>query len=277
MNDLTWVQKIRSPSGDCFFSLLNFFDTEYFYFILIPAFWAFQGWKFGIRLFYILVLSTLLNLGIKEIFQVPRPFQTNETWGVIEVKGFSFPSGAAQTAMLLSWLLIHFWKSLWKWPLCILYTGLISFSRVYLGVHYPIDILGGWTIGALLGAFICQKGKKVENFVMNQSLKVLFFLNLAFSLLVFAFSKFSILLYMAGGSIGLFSGIYLSSRKEIQTKILKSLLRASVLIIGIFALFLSLSPLMRGSPGKFILSLGIGIWIALGNDLLIRLQTRSEN
>ncbi|MNN60303.1 Undecaprenyl-diphosphatase BcrC [compost metagenome] len=89
--------------------------------------------------------SALLNLGSKQIFQRERP----SLWeSVAPESTFSFPSGHAMGSMTLALtVVLLLWNTRWRWPaLCaaITFTGLVGLARVYLGVHYPSDILGGW-------------------------------------------------------------------------------------------------------------------------------------
>lgn len=79
--------------------------------ILIPAIWCAYGWKAGLRLTYILFLSSLINFTMKGLFLLPRPFHLNPDIGIIQVDNYGFPSGAAQSAVLLSGLLVTYWKT----------------------------------------------------------------------------------------------------------------------------------------------------------------------
>ncbi len=90
----------------------------------------------------------------KELIGRPRPAQP---FAVITAGGYSFPSGhatgAAAIGLLCAWMLcrwvVHGWPlRIAVWTLAIATVGLIGFSRPYLGVHFPTDVLAGWTLGA---------------------------------------------------------------------------------------------------------------------------------
>jgi membrane-associated phospholipid phosphatase len=90
--------------------------------------------------------SALLNLGTKQLFARQRP----ALWDSIAPEHtFSFPSGHAMGSMTLAWvLLLLSWRTRWRWPVAVLvigFTAMVGLSRIYLGVHYPSDILAGWT------------------------------------------------------------------------------------------------------------------------------------
>lgn len=93
-----------------------------------------------------LVGSALLNLGTKRLFARARP----SLWESISPEAtFSFPSGHAMGSMSLVMVLILLaWYTRWRWwvavPLAV-FVVLLGLSRIYLGVHYPSDILAGWT------------------------------------------------------------------------------------------------------------------------------------
>ena len=102
---------------------------------------------FGFRFSVFFVFSAYLNSGVKHIFQTERPPRELR---LVTQEGYSFPSGHAQGSTA-------FWGFLalkLKTPLAAagaaLMIALISFSRIYLGVHWPMDVLGGLTIGLVL-------------------------------------------------------------------------------------------------------------------------------
>ena len=76
--------------------------------------------------------------------------RTRPTYGAAYLRGhsFSFPSGHAMGSMTLAAVLVLLaWNTRWRWPALVfgvLFAGSVSLSRIYLGVHYPSDILAGW-------------------------------------------------------------------------------------------------------------------------------------
>lgn len=94
--------------------------------------------------------SALLNVFTKQLFARERP----SLWESITPETtFSFPSGHAMGSMTLAWVcLLLAWRTPWRWPVTVLaavFTTLVGLSRVYLGVHYPSDILAGWTAASV--------------------------------------------------------------------------------------------------------------------------------
>ncbi len=140
----------REPWLDPLFLFLNYLDTPYFPLILIPCVWLFFSSRWAFRLAILFPISWLINTEAKLFFDLPRPIEKIPMIAMIPIHSPGFPSGAAQTSILLGSLLIYAWKTkIAKW-IAIPYILLMSFSRLYLGVHYPTDILGGWAIGLLI-------------------------------------------------------------------------------------------------------------------------------
>jgi undecaprenyl-diphosphatase len=107
--------------------------------------------------------SMLLNLAAKHSFARVRP----ELWVSIRPETtFSFPSGHAMGSMTLAMVAVLLCWSVrtrggwgWRWPVTIgaaAFVLLVGLSRIYLGVHYPSDILAGWTAASawVIGVYV---------------------------------------------------------------------------------------------------------------------------
>ena len=156
------IQQVDSPLLDSFFRAVTSLGNELFYLILFPFLLWCIDFYLGIKVGIIFLLSVLANTEIKEIFQQPRPFDILPEIQKAYASGYGFPSGHAQSSVVV-WSSITYWKKqTWIRNLSILLILLIGFSRIYLGVHFPTDVLGGWLIGWLilgLSYFILLKSK----------------------------------------------------------------------------------------------------------------------
>ena len=106
--------------------------------------------KIGLSIFANLAIITILNQSLKRILQRPRPTE----YRIIEETGYSFPSGHSMISMAfygyLIYLIYRYVENKYvKWILISLLSVLIcliGISRIYLGVHYTSDVLGGFLI-----------------------------------------------------------------------------------------------------------------------------------
>jgi membrane-associated phospholipid phosphatase len=150
LNFIIMIQKINTPLLDSFFRAITLLGDELFYLLLFPFLLWCVDFYLGIRVGIIFLLSVYVNTGVKEIFQQPRPFDLLPEIQKVYASGYGFPSGHAQSSLVV-WGSIAYWKKqTWIRNLSVLLILLIGFSRIYLGVHFPTDILGGWLFGGLI-------------------------------------------------------------------------------------------------------------------------------
>lgn len=111
----------------------------------------------GLAAIAALTLSTFIsNVILKNAVMRPRPFEAlAHIVPLAEASGYSFPSGHTTAAFACAFV---YWRLLPKWfgGMAVLLAVLIAFSRLYLGVHYPLDVLGGIAT-AYLGSTLVLK------------------------------------------------------------------------------------------------------------------------
>jgi undecaprenyl-diphosphatase len=110
-------------------------------------------WKIILILALAIVVTDLLVVNtLKQLIHRPRPAAILEgvrTLASGATGGHSFPSSHTSTAFLCALYLSMFWRS-WA-PLFISLAALVGFARIYVGVHYPSDVLGSALIGGIFG------------------------------------------------------------------------------------------------------------------------------
>ena len=146
---LEWIHARASPAADRVMIWASRIGTWYG---LVPFSVLFALWllrRRDVERFSFFVLSMLgtwlLNLATKQLFGRERP----ALWpSPAPEQSFSFPSGHAMGSMSLAAAVgVLAWRTRYRWPVVLggaAFTLLVSGSRLYLGVHYPTDVLGAW-------------------------------------------------------------------------------------------------------------------------------------
>ncbi|MGN1268676.1 MAG: phosphatase PAP2 family protein [Candidatus Aphodocola sp.] len=152
------VMKLRNPPLTIFMKTITKLSNTSFIIILTIILTLLFLWKWkNIQIAQLipcnLIASALLNQILKLIFQRERP----NGYRLIEMSGYSFPSGHAMVSMAFYGLLIYIIYRLVKnknlrnilIAVNVLIIILIGISRVYLGVHYLSDVLTGYSISII--------------------------------------------------------------------------------------------------------------------------------
>ncbi|MFT5033733.1 MAG: membrane-associated phospholipid phosphatase [Bermanella sp.] len=121
----------------------------------------------GLRLALLMAATLFLNSVLKDAFALPRPFETYPDIVSAGERGLSFPSGHAQLVVIFWGLLALEIRRRWFSATAILLIFLTGYSRIYLGVHYPTDVMAGWLLGSAgLWAWYRWRGE-LEHFLSN--------------------------------------------------------------------------------------------------------------
>ncbi|MCG1037607.1 phosphatase PAP2 family protein [Polaribacter sargassicola] len=172
-NIVVFLNNLGSEQWDpLWLGITNQFNwTPLFLLVLFLVFKTF-GWKRGgfiaISLILLVAFSDQFTNLIKNSVQRLRPNNDPEIKHLLRIlkspKGFSFMSGHATTSTFFSVFVILLLKDKYKYIYFILIWPLVfAYSRLYLGVHFPIDILVGVIIGITLANIYYFFFKKVDN------------------------------------------------------------------------------------------------------------------
>lgn len=155
MEVLYWLEGIRNPFLDTFFSLITHLGSEtLFLAIAIIVFWCFSKTK-GYYLMTVGFFGTLINQFLKLLCRIPRPWVKDPNFTIVEAAreeatGYSFPSGHTQNAVSVLGCPARSNKNTALRIVCILLILLTGLSRMYLGVHTPLDVGVSLVIGTVL-------------------------------------------------------------------------------------------------------------------------------
>jgi membrane-associated phospholipid phosphatase len=156
---ISWLQSL----GDWLITPMHFFTflgEQEFFLVLMPAIlWCFDI-GLGLRIGIIFLCSSTLNGALKLVFGFPRPYWVSTDVRALKAaNGFGLPSGHAQSAVAVWGTLAAWLRRRWTTLALILLIFLISISRIFLAVHFPLDTLIGWLVGALIliGALVFEE------------------------------------------------------------------------------------------------------------------------
>ena len=155
---LDMIQGFRTPVFDNFILLITNLANYVWYVLIIGLLLNKPTRKLGIVLAVAMILQYLVNGGVlKHLFARVRPCNVDTTIELLikRPKGFSFPSGHSAAAVCAIGVLYGAKMKKLLWPAFIL-AWLIAFSRLYLYVHFPTDVLAGALCGFLIGYGVLQ-------------------------------------------------------------------------------------------------------------------------
>lgn len=159
MQFLYFLESIRCPVLDTFFSLVTHLGEETFFLVIaLLIFWCVDK-KRGYTLLLVGFIGIITNQLLKLTFRIPRPWVKDPSFTVVEsaveeATGYSFPSGHTQNTVDTFGCVARGAKRTWLRIACIAVIVLVSLSRMYLGVHAPLDVGVSLAIGALLILFV---------------------------------------------------------------------------------------------------------------------------
>ncbi|MDR0994228.1 MAG: phosphatase PAP2 family protein [Verrucomicrobiota bacterium] len=153
---LKWLQEVRTPAHESFFlELTRYGEGIWILSVLGLLFWVF-GARWAYRVAFAVMIGDLLTGLVKNVCCISRPWLLDDMLFPVAdagAFGFSFPSGHVANTTLLVGGLAAVVRRWWVWIAAVLWISLMGFSRMVLGVHTPMDVMG-----AILLASACIWG-----------------------------------------------------------------------------------------------------------------------
>ena len=153
-----YVISFRTPLLNKILQFITNLGDLYGYIIITTIcslffFFKFKNWRYVAQLVFVIIISGLSNLALKEVINRARPTAEH----LVSVQTLSYPSGHAMSATAFYGFLIYlcYFLKINKWLkgilifLCSFLIVSIGISRIYLGVHFPSDIAGGIIAGTI--------------------------------------------------------------------------------------------------------------------------------
>jgi len=166
MELLYLLERIRTPILNTFMLAITTFGEETaFLVIALVLFWCVDKYM-GYYTLSVGFVGTVVNQFLKLWFRIPRPWVLDEKFTILEqareaAAGYSFPSGHTQSAVGTFGSIAYTTKNKSIWLVAIIIPVLVAFSRMYIGVHTPLDV--GVSIIVAIALIIALKPIALEN------------------------------------------------------------------------------------------------------------------
>ncbi len=147
---ILWLQQF-SPALDAPFKAITFLGEMDFFLLFLPLLYWCLDRRLGARMSILIPLSGYFGAMAKVMLNQPRPFELDPRVQALVVQlDRGFPSVHTQTTVVTWGYLGAALRRTWLWVVAGLLMVLVPLSRLYLGVHFPTDLLGGYAVGAAL-------------------------------------------------------------------------------------------------------------------------------
>ena len=192
MQFLRFLESIRTGVGDFFFATVTHLGEETFFLALAILFYWCVSKRQGYYILLTGVVGSVINQWLKIVCRVPRPWLLDANFkpvgaAIEEATGYSFPSGHTQNIAGTFGCIGRYNKQRWLRITCIVIIVLVAFSRMYLGVHTPLDVTVSLAVAAALvfGFYYVFRTEESTNRYMSYVMVGSVLLSVAFILFVF--------------------------------------------------------------------------------------------
>ena len=267
---LLQIETWRAPLLDTFFSAVTELGGERFYIILFAVVYWCISKPIGVGAALAALFSATFNAWVKALADIPRPVSpaledtlkdaaiTRRLTALFEETSPSWPSNHAQGSTVMWGYLAVRAKSAWFWVVTVVLIGLIAFSRMYGGVHFPQDVIGGVLIGVVFLALWFAFEPRFRSLLVRLPDGAIIGLALAVPVLVLLILRLEDAVTPMGATIGMGVGYVWQARTASFSPAgiwWKRVLRGILGLVLVFAVYLGLSALFGlfdESVGEFL-------------------------
>ena len=159
-----------SPALDGLMDIGSSIGLPEFFLVLIPfIYWTIDR-RIGMRTMLVLLYFDFINASLKILFHQPRPFWLGGVETLSAEGSYGIPSGHSGRTLAVAGYLATQVKKNWFWVIASLYILLVGISRMYLGMHFPQDVLGGWLLGILVIWGISKWESVIRDWLIDKSI-----------------------------------------------------------------------------------------------------------
>ena len=281
---LDFVRVVQTGANPPLTAVMRFFSIigePAVYLALVPLIYWCVDEKKGLRLGFMILISIWVNLSLKYLLDQPRPFFVgyDPSVGMSSEKTGGLPSGHAQNTLVIFFMIASWLKKRWATVCASALCLLIGFSRIYLGVHFPTDVLAGWIIGGVILCGYFLFSGKIEALLVKGGSRAEMIAIAALSFIMILYVP-AIEFFMPGGSLlGLGLGYFLNRRyvgfstnalpeTADRKKYLILLVRVLIGLAGLALIFFRVSSFVPRSSSNqnlysFIVVMIAGLWISI--------------
>lgn len=208
------VQTCANPPFTVVMRIITSLGSATAYLIVLPfVYWCVDERK-GSLLAAAVLISVWINIALKLMLDQPRPFFEgyDPSLGMISERMGGLPSGHAQNSLVMLVIIASWLKRKWAYICAALLCLLIGFSRIYLGVHFPTDVLGGWILGGLVLCGYFLLSGRIEALLVKGGFRAGMITSAILSFLMILYLPGEELLMPAGVTLGMGTGYSLNLR-----------------------------------------------------------------
>lgn len=269
---IRWLQQ-ASPALDGPFRAITALGGASALLLLVSVIHWCVDRRTGARLAILVLVSAWLNAWAKLLFDMPRPTAVSDgVQALVHASGNGFPSGHTQITVVFWGYLAALGRRSWLYALAASLMLLVPLSRVYLGVHFPVDVAGGYALGAVVLTVFWLTAPRVGELIAHGGARV------QAVLVVAAAGSMAAVTWpdpyavgAAGGMLGIGAGLTVQARwiafeaaGSLRRRAVRALIGAAVL----FGLSAALEWLLAGripdAAAALLRYAAIGAWIAAG-------------